>query len=559
MHNVWKTIRRMFALVLCLCLLMTVIGCQNQEQPNPSGSGGTEGTSPSENPTEEPQASKEPAKVTVLALNVAYYDGIYTDDQHLVSLAYPDQTKEEDYTFAERADRLKVLLKHYKPDVFFLNEFNFAWWKEVITDEDAILKELSQYTFVESRSTGSSKNGEGQKYMDLYNMVFFDKERFILLDTGSFVTCQTWGGWYDHCTWAKLREKETGQEAVYAAIHVQTVPDIQRAVKSLQAASTAVETLAEVAQGLPIILGGDFNTTEASLGHFTYDYMVNQAGYKDCRYAAPQTDSSGTARIWGKTLKNNGNRIDYIFVNGASVNQYQVASGAFLKDDTYVEEVTEADLKTGKYYDISDHLPVVSTVILKGAQSTTPEAYRNPAGEADAAANPTGSFAENGGTAEKLTFHFADALNYVGNVNCQGYEASLVTDETYGTVLKLQAKEHIVAGYISIDYGALMKDCGLSPVDASEYKKVKITYLANASYTADGGILKLGVLRDGVQYPSGMNALGLTTYGQWKTQTLFYSSLSGEVYGAVNALSIYNADGALKGDAIYIATIEFVK
>ena len=56
-----------------------------------------------------------------------------------------------------------------------------------------------------------------------------------------------------------------------------------------------------------------------------------------------------------------------------------------------------------------------------------------------------------------------------------------------------------------------------------------------------------------------MNALGLTTYGQWKTQTLFYSSLSGEVYGAVNALSIYNADGALKGDAIYIASIEFVK
>lgn len=266
MHNVWKTIRRMFALVLCLCLLMTVIGCQNQEQPNPSGSGGTEGTSPSENPTEEPQASKEPAKVTVLALNVAYYDGIYTDDQHLVSLAYPDQTKEEDYTFAERADRLKVLLKHYKPDVFFLNEFNFAWWKEVITDEDAILKELSQYTFVESRSTGSSRNGEGEKYLDIYNMVFFDKERFDLLDTGSFVTCQTWGGWYDHCTWAKLREKETGQEAVYAAIHVQTVPDIQRAVKSLQAASTAVETLAEVAQGLPIILGGDFNTTEASLG-----------------------------------------------------------------------------------------------------------------------------------------------------------------------------------------------------------------------------------------------------------------------------------------------------
>lgn len=554
-----REIRRMLALVLCLCLLMTLIGCQNHEQTNPSATGITDETAPSGTSSDGPAANKNPANVTVLTLNVAYYDGIYTDNQHLVSLSYPNQTKEEDYTFAERADRLRALLKHYAPDVFFLNEFNFAWWKEVISGDDAILKELTQYTYVQSRSTGASKNGEGEKYLDMYNMVFFDQERFTLLDSGSFVTCQTWGGWYDHCTWAKLRDKETGQEAVYAAIHVQTVPDTQRAVKSLQAATTAVETLSKAAAGLPIILGGDFNTTETSAGHYTYEYMVNHAGFKDCRYAAPQTDASGTARIWGKAMKNNGNRIDYIFVNGASVKKYEVASGAFLKDDTFAEKVTEADLKTGKYYDISDHLPVVSTIILKGAQSTAPEDYRNTAGDADVEAKPTGSFSDNGGTAVKLTFNFADALHYVGNVNRQGFEASLVQDATYGTVLKLQATEHIVAGYISIDYGALMKACGLTAVDATEYNKVKITYLANTSYTAEGGILKLGVLREGVLYPSGTNSLGVTTYGKWHTQTLYYSSLSGEVHGAVNALSIYNADGALKGDAIYIASIEFLK
>lgn len=551
--------RRIIALMLCLCLLLALAGCGEQDQPESTGSGDTAGTSPSDAPTENTPVTKEPANVTVLTLNVAYYDGIYTDDQHLVSLAYPNQTKEEDYTFAERADRLRVLLKHYAPDVFFLNEFNFAWWEEVISGDDAILKELTQYTFVESRSTGSSKNGEGEKYLDLYNMVFFDQERFILLDSGSFVTCQTWSGWYDHCTWAKLRDKETGQEAVYAAIHVQTVPTTQRAVLSLQATTKAVETLSEVAAGVPIILGGDFNTTETSTGHYTYEYMVNQAGFKDCRYAAPQTDASGTARIWGKTMTNNGNRIDYIFVNGAGVKSYQVASGAFLADDTYVEEISEADLKTGNYYDISDHLPVVATVILKGAQSAQPEDYRNTVGDADIPANPTGSFTENGGTALKLTFDFADALNYVGNVNQQGFEASLVQDETYGTVLKLQASEHIVAGYISIDYGALMEACGLTPVDAKEYSKVKITYLANTSYTSDGGILKFGVLREGVMYPSGTNSLGITTYDKWTTQTLYFSALSGEVYGPVKALNLYNADGALQGDAIYIASIEFVK
>jgi hypothetical protein len=204
----------------------------------------------------------------------------------------------------------------------------------------------------ESRSTGKSMKGEGARYRDLYNMVFYDQEQFTLLDTGYFVTCQTWGGWYDHCTWAKLLHKESGQTAVYAAIHVQTVPSgelhVERAVKSVQAASKAVEELYKVAEGLPIILGGDFNTTEESRGYRTYEYMVNQAGYKDSRYAAPQTDSSGTARIWGSSLKNNGNRIDYIFVNGASVKKYDVATGSFLKDGTYVENVPEADLTPGK-------------------------------------------------------------------------------------------------------------------------------------------------------------------------------------------------------------------
>ena len=556
MNVLWRKARRTFALMLCLCLLTTLLGCQLIVPPGPT----------------EPPAPTGPANVRVLALNVAYYDGEYTnkhltDDPTLLpKLNYPNQDIEKDYSFAERADRLLSLLKHYNPGVFFLNEFNFAWWKEVISDDDAILKALPKYTYVESRSTGKSVKGEGARYRDLYNMVFYDQEQFTLLDTGSFVTCQTWGGWYDHCTWAKLLHKESGQTAVYAAIHVQTVPSgelhVERAVKSVQAASKAVEELYKVAEGLPIILGGDFNTTEESRGYRTYEYMVNQAGYKDSRYAAPQTDSSGTARIWGSSLKNNGNRIDYIFVNGASVKKYDVATGSFLKDGTYVENVPEADLMPGKdckYYDVSDHLPVVSDIILKGSQSTAPKEFTNPVGENDVVAAPTGSYLDNGGTAEKIIFNFADALDYVGGVNKQGMEASLVENKEYGAVLKIEATEHITAGYISIDYKKLMDAVGLTAVDISDYGKVKITYLADTSYTAEGGILKLGILRDGVIYPADKNSLGLTTYGKWHTQTLFYSSISGEVNGAVNAMSIYNANGALKGDAIYIAAIEFTK
>lgn len=535
MHTVLENFRRILALGLCLCLLTALAGCQ------------------------EPGKPKEPADVKVMTLNVAYYDGIYTNNQHLKNLAYPNQTKEADYTFAQRADRLRVLLKHYAPDVFFLNEFNFAWWKEVITDEDAILKELTQYSFVEAESVGLSHNGEGENYLDLYNMLFFDQEKFTLLDSGVFQILQRKSGWYDHCTWAKLQEKVTGQVAIYAVIHLPTVPDTQWAVKGLQATTAAVEQLAEIAEGLPIILGGDFNTTEKSRGFYTYQYMVGQAGYQDCQQAAPETDASGTARIWGTALNNNGSRIDYIFVNGAEVKDYKVASGAFLADDTYVEEVTAKDLQTGSYYDISDHLPVVSTIVLSGGNSSAPEVYSNPLNGSDAEATPTGSYTEKGGTAEKLIFNFADALSYVGNVKQQGFEASLVQDETYGTVLKLQAAENIPSGAISIDYGALMKACGLTPIDTKEYSMVKITYLANTSFTTDDGILRLGFLREGMNISAKTNSLGLTAYGQWTTKTLALSLLPKSVHGTLNALSIFNAEGALRGDAIYIASIEFLK
>ena len=558
MRILWRNARRVLALMLCLCTLMTLIGCADV--------GGIFPTEPT-----EPQV-KGPANVRVLALNVAYYDGAYTQE-HLVDdptllpkMTYTNHDLVKDYSFSERADRLLSLLKYYDPGVFFLNEFNFAWWKEVITDEDAILKTLTKYNYVESRSTGKSVKGEGTKYRDLYNMVFYDQEQFELIDTGSFVTCQTWGGWYDHCTWVKLLHKESGQEAVYAAIHVQTVPSgeqhVERAVKSVQAAVTAVEELNKIANGLPIIMGGDFNTTEESRGYRTYQYMVNEAGFKDSRYAAPQTDSSGTARIWGSSLKNNGNRIDYIFVNGASVKKYDVAAGAFLKDHTYVEDVPEADLTGGKecqYYDISDHLPVISDIILKGSQSTPAQELKNPVGAEDVAVTPTGSYTENGGTAEKIIFNFADALDYVGGVNKQGMTASLVANEEYGAVLKLEAEDHIISGYISIDYKKLMDAAGLTALDMSDYGKVTITYLADTSYTADGGILKLSVLREGALYPTAKNSLGITTYGKWHTQTMFFTSISGEVNGPVDAFSIYNANGAIKGDAIYIASIEFTK
>ena len=132
-------------------------------------------------------------------------------------------------------------------------------------------------------------------------------------------------------------------------------------------------------------------------------------------------------------------------------------------------------------------------------------------------------------------------------------------DETYGTVLKLQAAEHIASGAISIDYGMLMKDCGLSPINTKDYNVVKITYLANASFSADEGILRLAFLKEGQKISAETNSLELAVDDKWTTKTLALSLLPTSIHGELGALSIFTAIGALRGDAIYISSIEFLK
>lgn len=505
------------------------------------------------------ESPPEYATAKVMTLNVAYYDGDDTDGQHLDDLAYEGQSLKS-YTFEERADRFKSLLDYYQPEVFFLNEFNYEWWKLVISNEDSIIAKLPQYTFVEAKSTGTSENGEGTALRDLYNMLFYNKEKFTLVDSGNFVMCETWDGWYDRCTWAKLRDNETGKEAVYASVHMTTIANLSRAVLSLDATITAAETLSEIANGLPIIMGGDFNTTEdAKLSSHTYKYMTEYAGYKDARYAAPRSDESGTARIWGKALENNGNRIDYIFTQGVSVKEYEVAAGAFLEDDTYVPEVSSEELTHGEYFDISDHLPVVTTLILKDGQSVAPKEYSNEIGKDDVASTPTGTYKEQGGTSTKIIFDFNNALEYVGNINKNAMEASLVKDEEMGNVLKLTATENTTRPYISIDYLKLMKDNGLSILNVNDLPNMKITYRVESSWNYKATPVRVGLLGEKLSLLDTQTSLPLKKSGTWYTQTIDFSIHAAMVQGKVSGIGFYSGDGLLRGDSIYISSIEFVE
>ena len=66
-------------------------------------------------------------------------------------------------------------------------------------------------------------------------------------------------------------------------------------------------------------------------------------------------------------------------------------------------------------------------------------------------------------------------------------------------------------------------------------------------------------MKKGVNIAAETNSLGLKTYGKWSTQTLAISLMPDSTQGVLNALTIYNAEGALQGDTIYIASIEFIK
>lgn len=149
--------------------------------------------------------------------------------------------------------------------------------------------------------------------------VFYLKSKYALENSGTFwlsdtpeVVSNTWGAACRRIvTWTILRDKQTGERFCYANTHFDHKNESARDKSS----RLTKERLAQYAEGLPIIITGDFNCTPTST---CYTRMIEPDGtfpmHEAWRDARVKEGIEGTFHSWGTIALAKRSRIDFIFV-----------------------------------------------------------------------------------------------------------------------------------------------------------------------------------------------------------------------------------------------------
>ena len=157
-----------------------------------------------------------------------------------------------------------------------------------------------------------------------YSPVFYRKDRFELLDSGHFWLSETPDvpskGWdaacIRICTWAVLRERESGKAFAQFNTHLDHVSE--------QARDRGITMVLDKIKSfdIPVMCTGDFNTDENSTAYriMTGDVMG------DSKYLAECSDSGNTFTNFDPEGTKNDSPIDFIFVKrkAVSVAKYKI-------------------------------------------------------------------------------------------------------------------------------------------------------------------------------------------------------------------------------------------
>lgn len=202
-----------------------------------------------------------------------------------------------------RAPLVLQTLREAKPDSFGLQEALKEWM-------DELTEGLPEYGFVGVGRDDGKDAGE-------FNPIFYLKEKYDLVDSGTFWLSETpevpslgWNGGCNRvCTWAVLRNRETG----FTYAHVNTHLDNASEEARLNGAKLVREKL--LSFDMPVVCTGDFNVEEGSA---VYRIMAD-GPIADSKALAPDTMSSGTYHDYFPIRMRQKSPIDYIFVSKDTV------------------------------------------------------------------------------------------------------------------------------------------------------------------------------------------------------------------------------------------------
>lgn len=277
-------------LILLAAMLVILAGCdtgsQNQTQPSEPNS-----STPSEDDN-MPDYSTYANTAKVLCYNIYYQD------------------------VDGRQANIRDLMVKQAADILLLQEVSVSWipYLQSFMQENG----YSYYGYGRHGGELSDPNvGSGDQFVP----VLWKTEKYELLQSGHFWLSSTpdevkSAAWtdgiiskYPRCVnWVILKDKETGGEIVVMNIH--TDPESEQV--RTNSCALAVEKLQQIAQGRPVVVGGDWNMGLTSTGYG----ILTSAGYRDCRVAAPDADMGGSFNAWGDRSEDNFAYGDHVFIGG---------------------------------------------------------------------------------------------------------------------------------------------------------------------------------------------------------------------------------------------------
>ena len=232
------------------------------------------------------------------------------------------------YSQESRKDAICTLINKYSPDSLGVQEADINWVGRLTAT-------LTDYANVGTYRDDGISEGES-------NNIFYKKDKYELVDSGDFWLSETpdvpskdWdSACYRICTYAVLKDKETGFVYAHFNTHFDHVSDVAQA----ESVALVSAKIAEIAPDIPVVLTGDFNFNE-TVEHYE---NVLSCGLQNTKYLAEDYDLGATYNGY-KFIRFSINPIDHIFVNG------------------YVKSVKSSTIDKSRFNGIypSDHFPVI--------------------------------------------------------------------------------------------------------------------------------------------------------------------------------------------------------
>ncbi|MBR3733749.1 MAG: endonuclease/exonuclease/phosphatase family protein [Bacteroidaceae bacterium] len=202
---------------------------------------------------------------------------------------------------------------------------------------------MGDYSYVGVARDDGKQKGE-------YNPIFYRKERFNLLRSGTFWLSPTPAepsyGWGAACrriaTWAILQEKTTMKSIIVLNTHLDHISEEARA----NGAALIKERLSRMNNELPVVVTGDMNSDDKSTAYakFATAIFPMQDAYKTAkRKKGPDYTFHG----FGQLPQDNRTKIDYIF----------------LSSQINVKKFTNYDGSLGEGRYLSDHNALTADIV----------------------------------------------------------------------------------------------------------------------------------------------------------------------------------------------------